>query len=55
MGVVVGFHCRRRIAVHRDHDVIVWVDKDELTKDASRHVRAATLEPPLVTVAFITF
>ena len=55
MGVVVGFHSRRRIAVHRDHDIIVWIDKDELAKDPGSHVRAAALKPPLVAVACIAF
>ena len=53
MGVVVGFHGSRGIAVHRDHDIIVWIDKDELAKDARGHVGAAALEPPLVAVALI--
>ena len=43
------------IAVHRDHDIIVWIDKDELAKDPGSHVRAAALKPPLVAVACIAF
>ena len=55
MGVVVGFHGRRCIAVHRDHDVSIWIDKDKLPKDAFRHIHATAVQPPLVTVAFIAF
>jgi hypothetical protein len=30
MGVVVGIHGSRCVTVHRDHDVMVWIDKDKL-------------------------
>ena len=53
MGMIVGFHGCGCIAVHRDDDVIVWVNEDELAKDTRGHIGAAALEPPLVTVAFI--
>ena len=55
MGVVVGIHGSRCVTVHRDHDVMVWIDKDKLAKDAFRHVRASVVQPPFVTVALIAF
>ena len=43
MGVVVGFPGRRRIAVHRDYDIIIWIDEDELAKDTRSHITTAAL------------